>query len=81
MRIRSTGLGKTELVGEIESIQRKGDYLIVSMRTVQPVRWHVRVALTPKDLLGMLKSSGLLATYLLSNLRTPKDGPAPPPDY
>lgn len=55
MRMRSTGLGRTELVGGFEGISRKGDYLILSVRTTAPVKWHVRTALSRKDAIEMLK--------------------------
>ncbi len=79
MRIKSTGLGKTELIGYIEGIKRVDDHLILSMRTAQPVRWHVRVALTPKDLRQMIKAgvSGANITYFLSNLFKDEEPPAP----
>lgn len=55
MRMRSTGLGRTELVGSFEGIARKGDYLVLSVRTAAPVRWHVRTALSRGDAIEMLK--------------------------
>ncbi len=55
MRMRSTGLGRTELVGAFEGISRNGDYLILSVRTTAPVKWHVRTALSRKDAIQMLK--------------------------
>lgn len=70
MRIKSTGLGKTELIGHIENIKRVDDYLVVSMRTAEPVRWHVRIALTPKDIRQMIRAglSGSNVVYVLSKL-------------
>ena len=50
MLMRSTGLGKTMLVGKIVDLQRKGDYLIVQIDTTEPVKWRVRTALSFKDL-------------------------------
>ena len=44
MIIRSTGLGRTELEGNITALNVKEDYMIVEMRTTEPVKWHVRVA-------------------------------------
>ena len=55
MRMRSTGLGKTELVAYVEGMSRQGDYLLLSTRTTEPVRWHVRVALDYKDMMKMVK--------------------------
>lgn len=53
--MKSTGLGRTELVGDFEGVARKGDYLILSVRTTAPVRWHVRTALSRRDAIEMLK--------------------------
>ena len=55
MRMRSTGLGKTELVGSFEGITRQGDHLVLSVRTTAPVKWHVRTVLSRKDAIEMLK--------------------------
>lgn len=55
MRMRSTGLGRTELVGSFEGIQKNGDYLVLSVRTSSPVKWHVRTALSRRDAIEMLK--------------------------
>jgi hypothetical protein len=51
MWVRSTGLGKrSDLVTEFEGIKREGDCWIMYMKTVEPVRWKIRVAVTPSDL-------------------------------
>ena len=55
MRMRSTGLGKTELIGRVEDLHRREDYVVLSVRTTEPVRWHVRVVLDYKDMLKMIK--------------------------
>jgi hypothetical protein len=64
MLMRSTGLGKAELVAELTTLKRQGDYLIMEMQTSQPVRWKIRGALNRKDmrmtLKAMLKSSLML---------------------
>ena len=59
MLFRSTGLGKTELVAEIDKTQgitRKGDYLVLHVSTLEPVRWKIRAAINYKDLLCVLGS-------------------------
>ena len=70
MRMRSTGLGKTELVARIESLKRNGDYLALDMRVVEPTNWHVRAGLTVNDVLKIatqiIKPSNL--AYLVVNL-------------
>jgi hypothetical protein len=56
MLFRSTGLGKTEMAADVEQLQRQGDYLILKVRTTDPVVWKVRVALSFKDIAIVLKS-------------------------
>ena len=84
MRMRSTGLGKTELVGKINDITPAGDYLILHVGTIEPVRWHVRAALNfsemLKVLLLILKPPNLL--FMLTHIFRPKPKPdAAPPDF
>lgn len=55
MRQRSAGLGKTELEGYFESVEKKGDFLIVHMRITNPVRWHVRAAVSSRDMMRLIK--------------------------
>jgi hypothetical protein len=54
MLFRSTGLGKTELTGRIDSLKRQGDYLIMLVDVTDPVKWRIRGALTCRDLLKVL---------------------------
>ncbi len=59
MLFRSTGLGKTELVAQVDEtkrITRQGDYLILHVATLEPVRWKIRAAISYRDLLAVLKS-------------------------
>ena len=73
MRMRSTGLGKTELVAKIEGLKRAGDYLVLDMQVIEPTNWHVRAGLTFNDVIKIavliLKPSNLayLFTALLKN--------------
>lgn len=71
MLFRSTGLGKTELVGEIDHIERKGDYLVLHINTLEPVRWKIRGAINYKDLMTILRSvlKVSIIAFLLSPLR------------
>ncbi|MBM3300075.1 MAG: hypothetical protein FJY85_08980 [Deltaproteobacteria bacterium] len=48
--MRSTGLGKTELVAEIKDCRPQGDHLILLVNTTDPVKWKVRCTMTFKDL-------------------------------
>jgi len=50
MLMRSTGLGKTELVAEIKDCRPQGDHLILLVNTTDPVKWKVRCTMTFKDL-------------------------------
>ena len=50
MLMRSTGLGKTELSGSVDSLQRQGDYIIMYVNVTDPVKWKLRVGLNFRDL-------------------------------
>jgi len=71
MLFRSTGLGKTELVGEIDHIERHGDYLVLHINTLEPVRWKIRGAINYTDLMTLLKAAMKVSiiTFLLSPFR------------
>ena len=55
MLTRSTGLGNTELAGDIKTLDVKADYMIIGCKTTSPVKWHVRVALSFPDLITVLR--------------------------
>lgn len=57
MLFRSTGLGKAELVAEIVEIKRQGDFLIMEMRTTEPVKWKIRGGLSREDFKSLLKAA------------------------
>lgn len=80
MRIHSTGLGRTEMVLRQESLKVKDGYLLLSLRSTEPVNWHIRILMDRKDvgrfLLSSLKGSVLL--WLVSAFRKSK---TPPSDY
>ena len=72
MLFRSTGLGKTELVGKVDSLKRQGDYLIMFVDVTEPVKWRIRGALTCRDLLkvlGMCITSMSIITFLLNPMQ------------
>lgn len=50
MRLRSTGLGKTELEAKITDVRRVDDLVIFYMTTTKPVKWRVRMAFQEQDL-------------------------------
>lgn len=82
MIMRSTGLGKAELIGDVTEIKSQGDYLIMEMHTSTPVRWKIRVGLSRKDLLSLLKMmmKMSLITFIL-NVKGWFKEPVHPGDY
>lgn len=70
MKIRSTGLGKIELVAEVDEIKCEGDYMIVSLRTSAPVKWHVRALVGYEDVRHTVKKGlkGSVVAYMLKML-------------
>lgn len=58
MLMRSTGLGKTELKGKVSGLIRQGDYLILQVETLEPVKWKIRVGICRSDMWQVIK--GLL---------------------
>jgi hypothetical protein len=80
--MRSTGLGKAELVAEIVGLRRQGDYLIMELHTIKPVRWKIRSGLSHKDLRMLLKAMMKLSVLsFLVNLRAWFKEPAHPGDF
>ena len=63
MRLRSTGLGKTELSGDITTIKKVGDLLFFYADITKPVKWRTRMAFQEKDIrpliFGLLKPKNL----------------------
>ena len=56
MFFRSTGLGKTQLTGKIVEMQCQGDYLIAQIDITEPVKWRMRVAMSFRELGGLVGS-------------------------
>jgi len=82
MLMRSTGLGKAELVAEIVGLKRQGDYLIMELRTTKPVRWKIRGGLSHKDLRMLLRAMMKLSVLsFLLNLRAWFKEPTHPGDF
>lgn len=69
MLMRSTGLGKAELVAEIVTVKRQGGYLIMEIQTTAPVHWKIRGGLSHRDLRVILKA--MLKASLLALLLNP----------
>ena len=80
MRVHSTGLGRTEMVLKQESLTVRDGYLLLSLRSTEPVHWHVRILLERRDIGRLLLSAlkGSVFLWLLSIFRKPT---ALPPDY
>ena len=56
MRMRSTGLGKTELKGDVARLEAREGLLILHIQTTSPVQWHVRAGMERKDIIKLMKS-------------------------
>ena len=54
MRLRSTGLGKTELEADIVKVKKVDDLLIFFVNTTKPVKWQTRMGFQEKDLRGLI---------------------------
>jgi hypothetical protein len=50
MRLLSTGLGATELFGELTSLEAKMSGVLMLVKIKKPVVWRVRTFLQPTDL-------------------------------
>ena len=70
MFFRSTGLGKTQLTGRIVEMQRRGDYLIAQIDITEPVKWRMRVAMSFRDLAGVV--GACMKASILKLLLSPK---------
>ena len=82
MLMRSTGLGKAELVAEITGLKRQGDYLIMELQTTQPVRWKIRGGLSHQDLRMLLRAMARLSVLgFLLNVRAWFSSPKHPGDF
>ena len=80
MRMRSTGLGKTELKAHISGIEKIDDSILFKVKTTEPVRWEVRNLFQQKDiprLVGLLLKPANIV-FLIKAL-TKKPGTAKEP--
>jgi hypothetical protein len=50
MRLRSTGLGRTEMEAELVAIKKVDDLVIFFVNTTAPVKWRTRMGFQEKDL-------------------------------
>ena len=70
MLFRSTGLGKTELKGKVDNMQRMGDYLVMYVDVTDPVKWRIRVCMGFGDLMKVAACMGKRA--IISFILNPK---------
>ncbi|SPD72400.1 hypothetical protein PITCH_A1330013 [uncultured Desulfobacterium sp.] len=50
MRLKSTGLGSTELFGNLTEMEKSMSGVLMMVKIEKPVVWRVRVFLSPQDL-------------------------------
>ena len=83
MLFRSTGLGKTELVGRVDDMQRQGDYLIMYVDVIEPVKWRIRAAESFRDLVKVVRSCAKAAIlgFLLSPRQWRNRAPQHPGEF
>jgi hypothetical protein len=83
MLFRSTGLGKTELTGQVDTLQRQGDYLVMYVDVTDPVKWRIRVAMGFTDLLKVVSCMARRAIvgYILSPRQWGNREPAHPGEF
>ena len=80
MRIHSTGLGSTEMICKVDDLKVKRGYLLLSLRTTEPVHWRIRIIIERGDVIQLILRllKGPVFLWLLSAFRKPE---APPSDY
>jgi hypothetical protein len=50
MRLRSTGLGTTELEAKLVNVKKVDDLVIFFVDVQKPVKWHTRMGFQERDL-------------------------------
>ena len=55
MRVRSTGLGESEMVLGIRAITRSDDCLILQAQSTAPVKWKIRMAASYQDMWNIVR--------------------------
>jgi len=66
MRVRSTGLGNTEMVCQIDGLHIIDGHLLMTVKAIEPVRWRIRIVLTYNDILRLLRvGTFVILTYLV----------------
>ena len=54
MRLRSTGLGRTELEADVIDIRKVDDLVIFFVNTTNPVKWRTRMGFQERDLRDLI---------------------------
>ena len=82
MRVRSTGLGKDEMVAKFKEFKILDGHLIMVMESTAPVRWHIRIALNYRDMFSMLRVGFFsILVYLVVGLGSLFRKIPPPVEY
>jgi hypothetical protein len=83
MLFRSTGLGKTQLSGKVVDLQRQGDYLIMQVDVVEPVKWRIRAAMNFRDLAKVMAccAKRSIVSFILSPKQWRNKQPNHPGDF
>lgn len=82
MRVRSTGLGKSEMVASISGVKLIEGYLCMNVESSEPVKWHIRIVMTYKDILTLIKLGIFkILLYLVTGFKTIFTTPPPPKNY
>lgn len=73
MRLRSTGLGRTEMEAELVNVKKVDDLVIFFVNTTRPVKWRTRMGFQERDLrdlvLNLIKPRNLV--FILKALVSP----------
>jgi hypothetical protein len=54
MRLRSTGLGRTELEAELIDIKKVDDLVVFFVNTTSPVKWRTRMGFQERDMRDLI---------------------------
>jgi hypothetical protein len=83
MLFRSTGLGKTQLIGQVVAMKRQGDFLIMHVDVTEPVKWRIRAAMSFRDLAKVMAccASRSIVSFILSPAQWRKKKPNNPGDF
>ena len=83
MFFRSTGLGKTELRGRVDDLKRQGDFLVMYVDVVEPVKWRIRAAFSFSDLAIIMSrmAKRSIISLILSPRQWKNKAPEHPGDF